>query len=1164
MPNTFHFLLSTFYFLLSTFYFLLFFMTPERYQEVGRLYRAALEVEADRRAAFLAEACGDDEALRQDVESLLGYQAQRGGIIDQPALALAPALMDDPTTRGFGENFGHYRLLSLLGKGGMGEVYLGEDTQLKRKVALKLLPAEFTTDAERVRRFAQEARAASALNHPNIITIHEIGEVEGTHYIVTEYVAGETLRQRLMEAPQQRMTASAALDLAVQIAAALAAAHEAGITHRDIKPENVMVRRDGLVKVLDFGLAKLAEPSAPVVDVQAATVESSTAAGMVMGTPRYMSPEQARGEKVDARTDIFSLGVVLYEMIAGRAPFVGATTNETIAAILRDSPPPLTECAPDAPPELQRTISQALQKNREERYPTASGMLADLKRLKRQLEHQDELKDELARAGQPASEGEVSAGGEATIHVATLKQAESTGDVAPAHTTAKHWFGGLRRRRLITVCALAVVVAGAGWLYWRGAKLSQARAAIARIERLAQAERFFEAYDLAVEAQRYLPNDPTLTRLMPTMADDLSVETDPPGAQVYLKRFAPDESGHFPARQLIGVTPINHRQIARGSYVVSIEKEGYAGLERTVSGVMMPMTGFRAPSPPVRLVAKLIEAAKVPARMAFVPGGDYRLASWLRPTDARVKLDAYFIDKYEVTNREYKEFISAGGYLKREYWSHLISTASGSERDSTNSPTGGVTLATARGTDAARAWEEAIREFKDQTSLPGPRHWKNQDFPEGQAEHPVTDITWYEAAAYAAFRGKELPTIFQWEKAARDGLVMDARYVMPWGLFAGTVDQRANFEGHGTMPVESLEFGLSPYGCYHMAGNVAEWCRNKSSAGFITMGGSWDDPPTLFGGYSAYPGAYSSGKLGFRCVLNAPGAAGDQGAMLLRAEAEVPVYTPAGEASFRAWQELYRYAQSPLDAQIVEVKETDDWRRERITYVGAEGKRAIAYLYLPKHYPPPWQVIQYLPSADLFRGLRTMPFKVEVTLASFIKSGRAVLAVVLEGFPERDWPSNRTPPSRETIEYRDEILNSITDERRGLDYAATRSDLDAGRVAYFSQSTGNSLKLCLPAIETRYRSVILHGAGLRRESTLPLPEINPVNFVPYIRAPKLLLHGRYDERVPLKSMGEPLQKLLRGKKQISLYDDGHAVPAEVYVPVINKWLDETMGPVRRQ
>ena len=367
-------------------------MTSEQYEKIGQLYHAALERAPTERAAFLAEACGADKVLHNEVVSLLAAHAQASTFIerlpDDLAAGWQAAAIALPK-----QSFSHYRMLSPLGQGGMGEVWLAEDTQLGRKVAVKLLPTEFTHEAERVRRFAQEARAASALNHPNIITIHEIGQTEDTHYIVTEYVEGETLRQRMT---QQQLQPITALELATQIATALTAAHEAGIIHRDIKPENVMVRRDGIVKVLDFGLAKLTETAPHGTDSQASTlVKNSTASGMVMGTPRYMSPEQARGEKVDERTDIFSLGVMLYEMLAGRAPFAGATTSEVIAAILRDSPPPLAETAPATPPVLERIICQALCKDRVERHQTAKDLLADLQQLKKRLEFDVEMKQEL-------------------------------------------------------------------------------------------------------------------------------------------------------------------------------------------------------------------------------------------------------------------------------------------------------------------------------------------------------------------------------------------------------------------------------------------------------------------------------------------------------------------------------------------------------------------------------------------------------------------------------------------------------------------------------------------------------------------------------------------------------------------------------------------------
>src|SRR5262245_13466555 len=320
-------------------------MERDRWEQIERLYHAALERQPGAREAFLDEACASDEDLRREVAGLLACDVQSDSFIQSPAIEIAArAMADEPLIETSNKpagsliaasQIGAYQLLSPLGRGGMGEVHLALDTRLGRKVAVKILPAEFITDDGRVRRFAQEARSASALNHPNIITIHEIGETStesgSLRYIVTEYIEGETLRQRMARSPQQRIEPPEAIDIALQIAAALSAAHEAGITHRDIKPENVMARRDGIIKVLDFGLAKLTEPAAPAIDTQAPTLQrvTSTESGVVMGTPRYMSPEQARGEKLDGRTDIFSLGAMLYEMVAGVPPFAGATVSET-------------------------------------------------------------------------------------------------------------------------------------------------------------------------------------------------------------------------------------------------------------------------------------------------------------------------------------------------------------------------------------------------------------------------------------------------------------------------------------------------------------------------------------------------------------------------------------------------------------------------------------------------------------------------------------------------------------------------------------------------------------------------------------------------------------------------------------------------------------------
>jgi predicted ATPase/serine/threonine protein kinase len=357
-------------------------MKAERWRQIDQLFKTALEQESSGRAAFLRQACGADEGLRREVEAMLEAYQQADGFLTAPAWQVAAAGMAPQLGRSLvGRQFGFYEILSLLGKGGMGEVYLAQDSRLGRKVALKLLPDELVRDPGRLRRLEREARAASALNHPNILTIYEVGQIEGTYFIATEFIEGPTLRQRMAS---QRLIIREMLEVAVQAAGALAAAHQAGIVHRDIKPENLMLRPDGYVKVLDFGLAKLIEP---VTSSEHQTVSDlTTEAGTVLGTVHYMSPEQALGQPVDARTDLFSLGVVLYELASGTRPFEGQSATAIVDAILHKTPVPAQQLSPELPAELDRILEKALGKSREERYQTAADLQADLKRLQRDLE----------------------------------------------------------------------------------------------------------------------------------------------------------------------------------------------------------------------------------------------------------------------------------------------------------------------------------------------------------------------------------------------------------------------------------------------------------------------------------------------------------------------------------------------------------------------------------------------------------------------------------------------------------------------------------------------------------------------------------------------------------------------------------------------------------
>jgi serine/threonine protein kinase len=354
-------------------------MTPERWRAVDELLDAALAHPPAERAAFLAEACAGDASLRREVEAILRFDEQEDDFLGAFPAALAAEVVAG-SEEWAGRRFGHYQIERRLGQGGMGVVYLARDTRLGRPVALKLLQSRFTQDPERVRRFRREARAASNLNHPNILTIYEVGQASledgGAHFIAAEFVAGETLRARITRG----MRPDEALDWAIQIAAALAAAHEAGVVHRDIKPENVMVRPDGLIKVLDFGLAKLSrttsDPHRTASDYSAGHSAGETRQGVVMGTVNYMSPEQARGDQVDARTDIFTLGVMLYEMVAGRRPFVGPTDSHVLVAIQEQEPPPLAHA------ELQRVLGRALAKECAGRFQTAEEMRLALKSVK--------------------------------------------------------------------------------------------------------------------------------------------------------------------------------------------------------------------------------------------------------------------------------------------------------------------------------------------------------------------------------------------------------------------------------------------------------------------------------------------------------------------------------------------------------------------------------------------------------------------------------------------------------------------------------------------------------------------------------------------------------------------------------------------------------------
>jgi serine/threonine protein kinase len=423
-------------------------VNPERWQQIKEIFNDALQREPSARDAFLADACADDGDLRSEVEKLLNsYETD---YMAEPAVGEFAQMIVGGEQLRVGQRLGHYRIIRPIGAGGMGEVYLAHDTELERDVALKILSADVAADQQRMQRFIQEAKTASALNHPNIITIHEVGQTEDFRFIATEYIRGETFRQRLRREP---LTLRECFEVAVQVAAALSAAHEAKVVHRDIKPENIMLRPDGVVKVLDFGLAKLTENAAGLHDSSAAPrLQINTAPGVVMGTFNYMSPEQARGKEVDLRTDIWSFGVVLYEMLTGHMPFTGESSGDVIASVLRNEPAPLSTYA-DTPAELQRIVRKTLRKERDERYQTIKDLLLDLKSLQRELESAAEMERSVAPAQSPG-QLEATAANQTASASMPAQQAQTTSSAEYIATEIKRHKGKLVFALIVLVVAL--------------------------------------------------------------------------------------------------------------------------------------------------------------------------------------------------------------------------------------------------------------------------------------------------------------------------------------------------------------------------------------------------------------------------------------------------------------------------------------------------------------------------------------------------------------------------------------------------------------------------------------------------------------------------------------------------------------------------------------
>jgi formylglycine-generating enzyme required for sulfatase activity/predicted esterase len=978
---------------------------------------------------------------------------------------------------------GHYELRELLGAGGMGEVYRAADTKLGRDVALKVLPAALGRDADRLARFQREAKALAALDHPGIVTVYSVEQAEATsapgdgvvHFITMQLIEGRSLDRLL---PEHGFPIERFLEIGVALSDALAAAHEKGIVHRDLKLANVMATSDGHVKILDFGIAKGMEGTDPAEATR--TFSGATAIGQVMGTPSYMSPEQIEGRAVHSASDIFSLGIVLYEMATGRRPFRGESEAGLLSSILRDTPARPSEIRTGLPKSIDALIESCLEKD-SARRPSAREVGQTLRRL------------------QP--------------------------EVNPAVAT------GLKRPGVLAAVAV-VVIAVVGVAAWAGISRSRRAVFLAeslpRIESLAREGRHLEAFQLAKAVEQSSGPAAVSEELWELVSARVPVVSEPAGATVTIRPF-----GGAAENVALGLTPIASARVPRGAFHWRVELAGHIPAD-LVTGT---------PSGPLRFD---LRADGVPERdMIRIPGGEVRLWALgaVRPQPA-VTLGAFLIDRYEVTNRQFAEFVRAGGYTREDFWKH-------------------------RFVDNGRTmpFQEAMERFRDSTGRPGPATWRVGSYADGEEDMPVTGISWFEAAAYAAFAGKELPTVYHWYQADTANDIQ----MLPGLVLSGT-----NHESPGPRP-SGKSGAMSAYGAIDMAGNVREWSINTSDSGRLALGGAWSDPAYLY----LFPEARSAfdraAGNGMRCIKRlepdpAPELSG--GPLPPRPVIDRAAQAPVSEAEFAVFTRFFERRSVPPDVKIESTDESSPhWIKQRISFAAGYGnERMSAWLYLPRNARAPFQVVIQMAGAATFYRKSSATEKDIFGWAYaeyLLRGGRAVLIPIWKGSYERS--DGFHPLQTEWPSYRDHVIQWVSEVRRSVDYLQSRDDINADAIAYQGISNGAIWAPMFLALEPRIKTalVLLGGALVTPIHETPMPpEIDAYNYAPQVTQPVLMINGRHDAIFPYETAQRPLFDRLgtaKDRKEHKTFPGGHSSSMftnELITEGLN-WLDRWLGPPAR-